>query len=233
MDVESIADVDLYLRDGLAGIKIDFEDVTDPLWPSEEQITQLSRYAFGHFAFASTALRYIGDFIHVAPMRRLDILLSFLKGVRVGASNPLEALDALYTRVLRDVPDEVLPVIKQILGYIIYVTVNGPLCSAQALCNFFRVDQATFYSAFRRLHSVIDVPFPAASKSQLRFYHTSFEDYLLDPSRSRKFAIGMQDFWPDFVKMCLLWYKTDLALFHTTDSTYVITDLEGGILTLS
>lgn len=230
IDVESITDVDLYLRDGLAGIRIEFSDVTESTWPSEEQTTQLSNYAFGHFAFASTALRYIGDLHYVAPMSRLNALLSFLKGVRVGTPNPLEALDTLYTRILHFVPDEVLPMIKQILGYIIYVTVFGPLCSAQALCNFFRVDQATFHSAFRKLHSVIDIPSPNTSKTQLRFYHTSFEDYLLDPSRSGKFVIAKEDFWPDFAKTCLSWYKTDLTLFHTLDGAFAISHFKGSML---
>lgn len=78
MDAESVVDVDLYLRDGLAEIKDHFCGVTTSTWPSEEQFGKFSWKASGHFAFASTALRYIGDLTSADPMARLDRLLSFL-----------------------------------------------------------------------------------------------------------------------------------------------------------
>ncbi len=216
IDAESTVDVNLYLRDGLAGIKDHFWDVTTPTWPSEEQFIELSRHASGHFAFASTALRYIGDLSFAAPVARLDALLLFLGGVRTGTSNPLEALDTLYTRILRDVADAVLPTTKRILGYLIYTVVGTPTRSAQVLSNFLHIDQATFYSAFRKLHSVVDVPSPEiAFQSCLRFYHASFSDYLCDSNRSGEFAIPREDIVYDFAKLCISWHKTDLTLFHT------------------
>ncbi len=223
IDAESVAEVDFYLRDGLAGIKVEFSDVTASTWPSEGQINELSGYASGHFGFASTTLRYIGDQAHMDPMIRLNNLLSFLKGVRNGTSSPLEALDTLYAAILHDVPDEFLPTIKLILGYYLFVGLASPMTSTQGLCNLLHVDRTTFYRAFRKLHSVIDVPGPeAASEWPPRFYHASFEDYLCDPARSGKFALVEYDIFLNRAKSCLSWYKTDLEHFHTNDGMFSI-----------
>lgn len=154
-----------------------------------------------------------------APASRFDALLSFLHGVHVGAPNPLEALDSLYTAILLDVPANVLHITKRILGALIFLP--SPFGSAQGLCNFLHVDQASFYNAFRKLHSVVDVPSPeAALQWHLRFYHTSFEDYLCDPSRSGKFAIEQNDVDLSCAKLYLSWYKTDLELFHANDGEF-------------
>ena len=234
IDAESIADVDLYLRDGLAGIRDHFGDLTTPTWPSEEQFDELSRKASGHFGFASTALRYIGDLDFASPMIRLDDLLSFLVGVHVATSNssPLEAFDALYTGILLGVPDEVLPTLKQIMGIYIYGQYRS--VGVSVICNLFYIDQATFYHAVRKLHSVLDVPSPeVASNRPLRFFHASFEDFLRDPNRSDRFAISWEEFSLDHAKLCLSWYKTDLALFHMTDGGYKITKPDDNVLHLS
>ncbi len=221
IDDESIADVDYYLRDGLAGIKAHFSDVTSPAWPSEQQTTELSWKASGHFGFASTALRYIGDPTYTAPMDRFDVLLSFLQGVRVGNSKPLEAVDTLYTSILNDVPEGILPTTKRILCFVIFHYFICPFESAQGLCNFLHIDQATFYKAFRQLHSVIDVPPPeVALDRQIHFYHASFEDYLRDPSRSGKFAIDGNDIDLNLAKLCLSWCRADLKRFQTFDGGF-------------
>ncbi len=232
IDAESIADVDLYLRDGLAGIKTEFRDVTTPEWPSEDQFTELSGKALGHFGFASTALRYIGDLTNAIPMARLDKLLFFLRGIEVETTNPLEALDALYSRIFDDAPAEFLPTIKRILGYAVFLYNDDYVDRVQPMCNFLHIDQATFYSAFRKLHSVVQVPSPeAARNTQLRFYHTSFVDFLRDPHRSGKFAVSEEDVRLEFAKLCLSWHETDLTLFHTNDGTAIATSLNDRNLT--
>jgi hypothetical protein len=215
IDAESIADVDFYIRDGLAGIKVHFTDVTISAWPPEEQVVELSQKASGHFGFAWTSLRYIGDPTFSDPMKRLDTLLSFLEGTPVGSSNPLEALDTLYTAILDGVPKDILSTTMQILGFIIFGSLFDYLQNTvQGYCTFLHIDQATFYNAFRKLHSVIDIPSPeSASQRPLRFYHASFQDYLRDPSRSGEFAIEQGDARLTYAKLCLSWYKTDLELF--------------------
>ncbi|KAF5358552.1 hypothetical protein D9756_001307 [Leucocoprinus leucothites] len=223
IDAASREDVDMYLRDGFATIKARFWDVTPADWPSEVQIVAISRAAYGLFIFASVVLKYIGDSTYADPMARLDNILAFLRRTSGdSAKSPLEALDFLYAQILNEIADNILPITKRILSYYIRIPKLYPtepyLSSAQALCNFLNVDQSTFYRSLRRLHSVIEIPAPEnASECQLRFFHASFEDYLLDINRSGKFFIDQEVATAEIAKSCLYWYKPDLALFHCDD----------------
>jgi hypothetical protein len=79
--------------------------------------------------------------------------------------------------------------------------------------------------AARGLYSITSVPDPEdADKSQLRFYHASFQDFLINPNRSGKFCISEQDAVADIVPLCVHWYEVDTALFHTGDGKL---DLKG------
>lgn len=208
-------DVDRYLRDELATIKARFREVTTSSWPSGEQFSELSDGASGLFALASTSLKFISDPIAANPVEQLDILVSFLKRMgKVGSRNPLVALDLLYVRILSGIPEEVFPTTWRILSHLIHANV----ITAQSLCNFLNLNRNAFYGALHKLHSVIDVPTPEeASERCLRFYHTSFQDFLLDANRSGRFAIEKERAWVDVARSCLFWCKIDVALFHTTD----------------
>jgi hypothetical protein len=92
------------------------------------------------------------------------------------------------------------------------------LSSAQALSNFLRLDQHTFYKASRGLHSVMAIPEPEdAAKFQLQFYHASFQDFLLDPNRSGKYAICKQKALVEILHFLTYWYDVDAGHFHTHD----------------
>jgi hypothetical protein len=92
------------------------------------------------------------------------------------------------------------------------------LSSAQALCNFLRLDQYTFYNASRGLHSVMAIPEPEeAAESHLQFYHASFQDFLLDSNRSGKFAICEREALVNTLRLLIYWCDIDAAHFHTND----------------
>jgi hypothetical protein len=56
-----------------------------------------------------------------------------------------------------------------------------------------------------------------AAKSQIQFYHASFQDFLLDPNRSGKFAICEQKALVDILHLLIYWYDVDTAHLHTYD----------------
>jgi hypothetical protein len=131
------------------------------------------------------------------------------------------ALDLLYSRILEDIPPPVFKTTRLILAFMSYQRKfdrNKALSSAQALCNFFRLDRQTFYKASRGLHSVMIVPEPEdAAKSHLQFYHASFQDFLLDPNRSGKFAICKQKALVDILHLLIYWYDIDATHLHAHD----------------
>ncbi|KAJ3567718.1 hypothetical protein NP233_g6178 [Leucocoprinus birnbaumii] len=223
IDAASRQDVDLYIRHGFGVIRAKFWDVTTSSWPEEAQIVAVCRAAYGLFIFAATLLKYVGDSTDANPVARLDNILSFLNRTPNGsAKSPLEALDLLYVQILNEIADDILPTTKRILSYYIQIPklswVDVQPSSAQALCNFLDIDQTTFYRSLRKLHSVVEIPAPEdASEIQLRFFHASFEEYLLDPQRSQKFFIDQGIATHEIAKSCLDWYRLDLDLFHNDD----------------
>lgn len=247
IDAECRYDVELYLQDGLAAIRAEFEDVTPSPWPSEDQFRKLLRAVSGLFVLASACLSYIGNPSYANPVDQLDILLSFLNHARVKMGNPLATLDLLYIQILSNVPDEIFPTTRRILAYLIYTpsyVKRARLSSVQALCSFMHIDPGVLYGALRNLHSVIEVPVSKeASKTQMRFYHASFQDFLLDASRSGEYAVDKQAAMVDIAESCQRSHETDVTRFlnpfvHPQDSfqhyiSYLPPELLCRILTLS
>lgn len=226
IDEECRNDVDRYLRDGFYELQLKYN--AGPSWPPAEKFDAVSKGGSGHFVFAATALSFIGDETYANPVRRLDKLVAFLEHAEdAGVDNPLAKLDFLYTCILSDIPSDVFPITWRVLAHFIYAReIDSDDAkflseSAQALCNFVNVDQSTFYGALRKLYSVVDVPSPGkAGTSPLRFYHASFQDFLVDSTRSGRFFIGEQQALVDITKSLLFWHEVDAGHFHTTDGPW-------------
>ncbi|KAF9444096.1 hypothetical protein P691DRAFT_736993 [Macrolepiota fuliginosa MF-IS2] len=222
LDKECRDDVDRYLRDELATIREQYSIIMPSPWPSKDQFDGLSGSASGLFVFASTGLKYIGDPTYANPIDRLKKLLSFLNRIgAIGSNNPLASLDLLYTQILTDVPEETFPTTWRILAHSFWTTNirhGDMLSTAQLLRNFLHLDQGAFYSALRKLHSVIAVPVPEeASKAPLRLHHASFQDFLSDPNRSGRFVVERGKALFDIAKSCLFWHDIDVMHFHADD----------------
>jgi hypothetical protein len=222
IDAECRQDVERYVKDRLVVIKNTYNDVTPADWPPQNKLQELLDAVSGLFIFASTCLNCIGDSDEADPPSQLDSLLTFIRRCHgVVSRNPLAALDLLYSRILEKIPYIVYETTKQILAYMCHrnkLDKKTWLGSAQALSNFLRLDQHVFYKATRGLHSVMAMPDPEdAANSKLRFYHASFQDFLLDPNRSGKFVISEQDALDNIVQSSAYWCDVDAARFHIHD----------------
>ncbi|KAJ3573788.1 hypothetical protein NP233_g2210 [Leucocoprinus birnbaumii] len=226
IDDECRNDVDRYLRDGLFNLQVEYNIGSS--WPPQETLDTISKGGDGHFAFAATALGFIGDKEYANPPERLDQLVAFIKRVGdVSNMNPLARLDLLYTRILSEIPENIFPTTWRILAHFIYMSdaTNSPETiillseSAQTLCNFINLEQATFYTALRHLYSVIDVPPPKeAASTPIRFYHASFQDFLVDGGRSEQFAIKREEALADITRTLLYWNEVDGRHFHSDET---------------
>jgi hypothetical protein len=222
IDDECRENVERYVKDRLIQIKSAYKDITPPDWPPEDTLRELLDAVSGLFVFASTCLNFIDDPIKADPPSLLDSLLAFMRRSQgVMSRNPLALLDLLYSQILEKIPPEVYKTTRQILAYMAHrnrVDRRDHLESAQALSNFLRLDQYAFYKATRGLHSVTSIPEPEdADKSQIRFYHASFQDFLLDPNRSGKFCISEQDALAVILPLCVYWCDVDITHFHRGD----------------
>ncbi|KAF9440368.1 hypothetical protein P691DRAFT_126138 [Macrolepiota fuliginosa MF-IS2] len=168
-------DVEKYLRDNFADIRKQHRrSIPSSLqqWPSESDFTAIATRSSGLFIFPSTLIRFIGDEDYADPISRLKIVLDVIKSTTLspGGKNPFATLDALYTRILSEIPPDVSQTTLSLLE--------------------FGVGGGRAYGALRRLHSVIEIPEPEdAFEDHLYAFHASFYDYLSSPSRSGTFYI--------------------------------------------
>jgi hypothetical protein len=225
IDAECRDNVEKYVKDEVLEVKAAYHDITPADWPSQADLQELLDAVSGLFILASTCVNYIGDPEAADPASQLDALLKFMRRLAgILSRNPLATLDLLYLRILEDVPPTVFQTTWRILACLSLLSQIQPQFgfeSAQVLCNFLRLDQHTFYKAVRGLHSVMWIPdSKGAAQSQLQFHHASFQDFLLDPNRSGKFAIVQHKALVDILMSCIYWCDIDVTYFHTNDGKH-------------
>ncbi|KAJ3562050.1 hypothetical protein NP233_g9816 [Leucocoprinus birnbaumii] len=191
-DGEAQKDSLCILRRGFAEIRERYPLQLPADWPDPAQVNYIADRASGHLGFVSFIIRFIGDHHYANPSGQLDVCLQFLQGANgTSNSNPLHALDLLYTQILSNIPSEDLPIVRLILG--LSTLYGNERLTALVHANFLGLNRATFYRSLQRLYSVLFVPSPVAPEEafhkHIRVYHASFSDYLKDPSRSGRFVI--------------------------------------------
>ncbi|KAF5358387.1 hypothetical protein D9756_001251 [Leucocoprinus leucothites] len=220
-DNELRADVERFMRARFKEIHHKYRDTigvsVDNPWPTESDLTTVMEQVSGHFVVASVAERYVGDPSAGDPEAQLISLLSMLRGLgEISASNPLEALDIFYYRILSKVSESAFPTVTQALALLSHdldsIGLRGITghrkFTTEELWLFLRINQPRFYSIMQRLHSVVDIPPPEdASNRPLAFYHKSFPDYLTSLWRSGRYFVS----W-DQARQCQLactfhWYS--------------------------
>ncbi|KAF9441859.1 hypothetical protein P691DRAFT_650370, partial [Macrolepiota fuliginosa MF-IS2] len=184
---EGRRDVEKYLRDNFAVIrKNHWRSIPSSLqqWPSELDFTTIAARSSGLFIFPSTIIRFIGDDNYADPTSQLKKVLGDIKSTTqsIEGNNPFATLDALYTRILSEIPLDVLQTTLSLLA--IHATIRSGWPFAD-VCNWLGVPQGRAYGALRRLHSVLKIPDPENGFEEgLEAFHASFYEYLLSPSRS-------------------------------------------------
>lgn len=198
-------DIDLFIRDGFRRIIDTHSQAMESgeIWPREDDIAIIVRAASGLFIYASTIIRFIDDPDLAMPKSQLKVVLDFIQDSSIASSlsrtNPLKPLDTLYLQILSRVHASHLPTLLQLLG----ACALYPQLPVLELANLLNVTQEGFYAALRRVHSVIHVPsVDKASVDHLRFFHSSFVEFLKNPSRSQSFAFRPRDIHSGYAEAC-------------------------------
>lgn len=218
---QACRDVECYLRTEFENIRHHYPyHISSTFeWPTETQFLKLASAASGLFVFAAVLVRFIKNPDLGDPVGQLDLVLAMLDKLNLTAmsENPLAALDMLYSQILSPIPSSMLGVTKRILGHVLLQLRDRKSYNFIHTCNLLSLRQHIAYGALQKLHSVVQVPSPESAVSiGLRFYHASFADYLLDPSRSRNFCINVEqtsnDIWWCYCRI-LHEAKTGTCLF--------------------
>ena len=146
-------------------------------WPTEEQLDLLCERAAGLFVYAAATVRFIDDDKR-GPREQLDLLLESQKvGAREG-----EALDALYTSILREAFSDDDPEddarTRSVLSVVI-LAVN-PL-SPSTIATLLGYDTEDVLPSLSPAKSLLILQ--EDSRHPVRPFHKSFPDFITDPTR--------------------------------------------------
>jgi hypothetical protein len=179
-------------------------------WPSSEDIRRLVRKSSGQFIFASTVAKYVNSHRHWPP-DRLKIIFGQSEP---GQETPFAELDSLYHLILSSIADT-----QKLQDFLMFLVLR-PLSQDRKLSK--QTTTVTMIEKFlfcrpgeidmilADLHSIISVPPPWDKYGELRFFHASLPDYLLDRSRSKDLFL---DQGSAYAKL------TGLALKHINNPT--------------
>ncbi|KAG7085404.1 hypothetical protein E1B28_002965 [Marasmius oreades] len=187
-------DIELYLNQQFQEIRRDPKysqvEFPDP-WPSPYHVRLLVDKSDGQFIFAKTTTMFIkADY--ALPTDQLCIIFDTISNQSPDSprESPFDDLDKLYFMILRANPDRnkhLLP----ILAMIVIIQDISPAFIELVL----GLPHGTVAQTIRTMHSVLDV---RDRDDDIRIYHTSFTDFLLDQARSGEFFIDKSK-WEDFL----------------------------------
>ena len=176
-------------------------------WPSLEDMRRLVAKSSGQFIFASTVAKYLNSESHRCwPPDRLKIIF--------GQSNPAQEtpfaeLDDLYRLILSSVAD--VSKLKDLLMFLVLRPFQyRPAQTTTTIEKFLFYRPGEIDMILTDLHSIISVPHPGDKYSELRFFHASLADFLLDRSRSQELFFDQR---AAYAKL------TELAVKHMANPT--------------
>jgi hypothetical protein len=184
---EACEEVQRYLRDELEKIKEEHPTLRYKReWPLELEFTKIASAAGGLFAYAATVVRYIGNSTDAGPAAQLRRVLETIdasaRDHAVGRDHPMDQLDALYKRILSNVPDHVMVNTRKLL--LLHSCDYFTRLGFRARCNMLGLTEDDAYDAIRHLHAVMRIPDPDQADDGLAYYHKSFDDFLHNFERS-------------------------------------------------
>ncbi|KAF7770591.1 hypothetical protein Agabi119p4_6565 [Agaricus bisporus var. burnettii] len=194
---EGRADVERFLRERLEVIKGDsgsFDPHSE--WPDKRNFCKLANASGGLFAYADMVIKYIGDLNIGDPVSQLSDVLKVIDNLPMTSipreEHPMALLDALYARILSNVPAKViLHTRKFVLALAsrwdeaLGMYSRGTFVD---LCNWLAMTPDEAYAAVNQLQSVLRIPRrDTAHLQKLVPFHKSFIDYVSDSSRSNFF----------------------------------------------
>ncbi|KAF9440575.1 hypothetical protein P691DRAFT_93416 [Macrolepiota fuliginosa MF-IS2] len=187
-------EITLYLTNGLQ--KIQRRNGLPDWWVSKRDIGVLVNLSGGLFIYAATIIRFVGSHESLGPVDQLRAILMLASDNKgTDSVHPLSELDLFYTLIMRRVPPGILP---RILAILLFVTLikrdelvsesHIKLTLTPWIANMMGLSELQCRNACGSLHSVLKLD----SSLGIKFYHASFMDFLLDPSRSGEFCIFLR-----------------------------------------
>jgi len=197
-DFQARADVSAYLRSEFSRIYSskrhrDVMEFVPRPWPSEEVIDGLVDNSGGYFIYASTVIKFI-DEESFSPTDRLNQVLNGSNSVVAPSdSAPFAELDKLYLQILSSCPTSKLPMLKAILGYLVFpsawrIYMSLDMDNIEEDCCLSLGQVKLMLRGLRSLISFEESP----GGSRICLHHASFGDFLRDKERSNDYHLDFE-----------------------------------------
>ena len=214
--------------------RLTMSNVAKP-WPSYRVLDDLVDRASGQFIYPATVLRFVGD-PNYRPTDNLDIIVSMpVISPSALRSNPLSALDQLYSQILSTSSDKqrTLDILSALIAmlassevFLVSTIIVDLLRITEKLMGLQAGDGA---QALRMIHSLVHIPgrslmsdiadddptlqdietyYSSWDGDKIKFHHKSFIDYLLDPSRSLESCVDMEKMNTQLALACIVTMQT-------------------------
>jgi hypothetical protein len=199
-------------------------------WPSTSAIETLVGKASGQFIYASTIIKYIDSPRH-NPKDRLNIILH-LSPSNAHSAGPYEELDEMYRYILESTENiartklvlgitllstDFLMDFKEfgVKWSVDFSALHATLRTIPGIAQILDISEEDVLLSLRELASVLElVPVVRCSWDspriyeegcfqEVNFFHASFNDFLKDSMRSKKFYISTETFHHQAAKGCL------------------------------
>jgi hypothetical protein len=197
------SDIESYVRARLLDIAVRKRHSIIGPWPSDRDVTAITKKSAGFFIVASVIVDFIDD-PYDMPQDQLKLILSMSdSAIYAGKS----VIDVRYSQILvssfRDVPeDDPKPFERFRLVAASIVLAFNPLSRAN-LATILGTSSERIWTILSRLHSVFIVP--SSDKEPIRICHKSFADFLTDRQRcpDTRFHINSPSYHLKFGISCL------------------------------
>ncbi|PPQ94143.1 hypothetical protein CVT25_007981 [Psilocybe cyanescens] len=205
-DEDADKDIEKYLREGFNKIyeeNFQIMSSTPHPWPPDHIIRWFMYSASGQYIYASTVLEFVGASSNFCDPREQLLILTTPGPHRASAFSDL---DKLYATILSSYPRP--NTMKLVLGGLLLnygeKTIQEMLgvdsgeiqLVLRALSSLIRISKVEYSEEFRVLEPIFGFPLVEAS---IEFCHLSFQEFLLDESRSGEYAIDKSAVGNEFI----------------------------------
>ncbi|KAF9555067.1 hypothetical protein CPC08DRAFT_712319 [Agrocybe pediades] len=183
-DYQARADIHLYLRDSFEKIKSNhpFGRYLSSSWPDNKLIATLLDKSSGQFIYAASVVKYVGSIRH-RPDHRLEAALHLRPH---NGDLPFAQLDSLYTIILQSALD--VEKVCRILS--LRLIIDFPCSLMERILSY---EEGEIDMLCCDLQAVVKIRrFGSSEDRYVHVVHASFEDYLLDPERSKQFHVDIE-----------------------------------------
>ncbi|KAK7033743.1 hypothetical protein R3P38DRAFT_3264067 [Favolaschia claudopus] len=184
----SYRDIKRYLVDEFERIRTTHDAMLGIIgpWPDYKFINTLVEKSSGHFIYAATAIRFIGD-EDWNPIERLGIVMG-VGEPDADSNSPFTALDQLYIEILKAVPGQSrLQRILAVASAMEEQKRGDYRFSVDDIAQILHITTTNVRLTLRRLRSLIWLPETDGEGELFIWHHASFPDFLNSPERAGEF----------------------------------------------